>query len=126
MTTSNNNLTQYTVVAGGGGGGGSGGGSPNGGRGGSAGIINTTGVITPNWPSNGLSIQSSIGEPVFSITNDGKFVYGDQSVRIEDVLKAVTLMKKLAFDVAVDPELSKKLPYLKDAAHNWVMNDLKR
>ena len=112
MTTSNNNLTQYTVITGGGGGGG--------------GAVYSAGAITPNWQSNGLSIQSSIGEPVFTITTDGKFVYGDESVRIEDVLKAVTLMKKLAFDVAVDPELSKKLPYLKDAAHDWVMNDLKR
>ena len=120
MTTYNKSITSVTAIVGSGGSGGSGGGT---------GQYNiSTGLYrTGNVQQGGLVINNSTKpEKIFSITTDGRFTYGTESVKIDDLLRTIKLVKKLAFDVAADPELSKKLPYLKDAAHDWVIDDLKQ
>lgn len=104
------------------------------GGGGSGGTVNRQSSnsnisIGTYWQSHtapSLTVKGSNNQPDFSIHNDGRLEYQGQFIKIQDLFIAVNLIKKLAFDVATNPELSEKLPYLKDAAHDWVINDLKK
>lgn len=114
----------------------------NGGSGGAAGSTVTisnggTGVIPGGWlnSNSSLTIGSQLNsafqirgdtEPVLSINQDGTIVTKSGTISVDDWIQVVKLMRQFIIDVANDEETAKKYPYLKDAAHQWMMNELRK
>lgn len=61
-----------------------------------------------------------------SFTADGKIATVINSTDIKEMIDVINLMKRFMIDVASDPEISERYPYIKEAAFDWVVNGLKR
>ena len=51
---------------------------------------------------------------------------GENTVAVNDIIIMTKLFKRMITDIANDPILAKRLPYVADAAHEWLLNDLKK
>lgn len=69
-----------------------------------------------------LSIQ---GDMEFTKSNSFLEVDGER-VSVRDLVKMTQMFKRLMFDIANDPELAARFPYVKEGAHEWAIEVLKK
>lgn len=93
-------------------------------------VLQANSTINPNWniatSKTALVIKNSDGTSVLSFQDDGVIETAAGSIKADEWIQIVNLMKQFIMDVANDEETAKKYPYLKDAAHIWLMNDLRK
>jgi len=64
---------------------------------------------------------------ILRIDTDGTITTpGAGSIHADEWIETIKLMKQLIMDIGRDPELSEKFPYLKEAAHKWLMKELSK
>lgn len=71
-----------------------------------------------------IDIRSSDTESVLTIYQNGVIATPNGDITIKSWIETIQIMRRLIIDLSQDPELSGKFPYLKDAAHQWMMDGL--
>lgn len=56
---------------------------------------------------------------------DGTITTKAGTITSEDWITVIQLMKRLIMDMSKDPDIVSKYPYIQDAAHIWLMTELK-
>ena len=87
-------------------------------------LSNTSQPIVGNTVSSAFEIRRD--ETVLRIDTDGTISTKAGSIAADDWIEITKIMKQFIIDVARDPELSAKLPYMKDAAEGWLMKELRK
>lgn len=65
--------------------------------------------------------------PIMTISTDGMMTgSSNNSVEINELVEITTLLKRVMLDISLDPELSKRFPYVKDATQEWLMKELRK
>jgi hypothetical protein len=96
-----------------------------GGTGSSIGITSNGAISGATQYSSAFQIRNN-AEPVLQIDLDGKITTKAGTISVEDWIQVVKLMRQFIIDVSNDQETAKKYPYLKDAAHQWMMDELRK
>lgn len=66
-------------------------------------------------------------DSIVRIDTDGTITSpGAGSIHVDEWIETIKLMKQLIMDISNDPELSKRFPYLEEAAHKWLMKELRK
>jgi hypothetical protein len=89
-------------------------------------ILTANGMNGSNWsvpPTNAIQIGNP--DPVITFKLDGDIVTKAGTITADDWISVTKVMKQLIMDMSQDEELASKYPYIRDAAHNWMMNKLK-
>lgn len=95
-------------------------------------ILTANGVNGTNWANQGMTINTT--QSAFEIRNDrhtivfntdGTITTKAGTITSEDWITTVRLMKRLIMDMSKDPDMVSKYPYIQDAAHEWLMKELK-
>ena len=93
-------------------------------------------VLTPNgmngtsWSSQGITaptnaIQIGNPDPVVTFKLNGEITTKAGTITAEDWITTIKVMKQLIMDMGQDEELASKYPYIRDAAHSWMIEKLK-
>ena len=102
-----------------------------------------TGVTGPVGPvgaigavGSNMSWVNTVSTSAFEIRHDNSILRIDTdgtittpnagSIKADDWIETIQLMRQFIIDVSKDPELSEKFPYLKEAAHGWLMKELRK
>lgn len=89
-------------------------------------IINSNGNLgVTTQCSTAFQIQNN-SEPVVSFGTDGIVTTKAGEISVDDWVQVIKLMKQFIIDVSQDEETAKKYPYLRDAAHQWMMDELRK
>ncbi len=89
-------------------------------------------VNSPSWQvasnirSDAITIKNKDGEDVLIFHNDGMIETKSGKIKADEWIQIATVMKQFIMDVAGDEETSKKFPYIKEMAHTWVMDELRK
>ncbi len=75
---------------------------------------------------SGITVMAPDGEAIITFHTDGRIETKGGSIQARDLTAVIKLMKRMMTDMANDGELAKKFPYIKDAAHEWVMDELRK
>ena len=81
-----------------------------------------------NWSSTVTSNALQIGnnpDAVITFGYDGTITAKAGTITTTDWISVTKVMKQLIMDMSEDDELASKYPYIRDAAHIWMMNKLK-
>lgn len=82
--------------------------------------------VTSNVTSEAITIRNKSGENVLTFHNDGTIETAGGKIRADEWVQVTMMMKQFIMDVAQDEEFSKKYPYVRDMAHGWIMNELRK
>jgi hypothetical protein len=82
--------------------------------------------VTSNASSNAITIRNKNGENVITFHNDGIIETTTGKIHADEWIQVTMIMKQFIMDVAKDEEFAKKYPYVKDMAHSWIMNELRK
>jgi len=97
--------------------------------GGSSGqFLTANGLNGTNWASqiNTTAIQIGNPDPVITFKLDGDIVTKAGTITADDWISVIKVMKQLIMDMSNDQELVSKYPYIQEAAHTWLMEELKK
>ena len=86
--------------------------------------LNGTNWLSPQTPPNAIQIGNP--DPVITFYTNGNITTKAGNITAEDWVTTIKIMKKLIMDMSQDEELSSKYPYIRDAAHSWMMEELKK
>ncbi len=97
-------------------------------------ILTTNGANGTNWMNQGMNLtstQSSLeiknnDRTFVAFNTDGTITTKAGTISADDWIMVVKLMKQLIMDMSNDPETASKYPYIQDAAHTWMMNELRK
>lgn len=87
--------------------------------------LTSNGTNSRNWLTQPNAIQIGNPDPVITFKLDGDIVTKAGTITAEDWISVTKVMKQLIMDMSQDEELVSKYPYIRDAAHIWMMNKLK-
>lgn len=96
-------------------------------------ILTSNGANGTNWMHQGMSLNAAQSS-AFEIRNDkhtivfntdGTITTKAGTITSEDWITVIQLMKRLIMDMSKDPDTVSKYPYIQDAAHDWMMTELK-
>ena len=65
-------------------------------------------------------------DSVLSITQDGVVTTPAGKMHVDDWIIVTNVMKQLIMDMGKDENLASKYPYIRDAAHKWLVDELRR
>ena len=98
-------------------------------------ILTASGMNGSSWVSQmppGITqhnttsaIQIGNPDPVITFKMDGDIVTKAGTITADDWISVIKVMKQIIMDMSNDEELVYKYPYIRDAAHSWMMNKLK-
>jgi len=71
------------------------------------------------------AVQIGNPDPVITFKMDGDIVTKAGTITADDWISVIKIMKQLIMDMSNDEELVSKYPYIRDAAHSWMMEKLK-
>jgi hypothetical protein len=97
-------------------------------------FLTANGVNGTSWMQQGMSLnatQSALeiknNERTFVAFNtDGTITTKAGTISADDWIMVVKLMKQLIMDMSNDPETASKYPYIQEAAHSWMMTELRK
>jgi hypothetical protein len=75
---------------------------------------------------SGITVMAPDGEAIITFHTDGRIETIGGTIQARDLTAVIKLMKRMMTDIANDEELSARFPYIKDAAHEWVMDELRK
>ena len=82
--------------------------------------------VASNVNSNAITIKNKNGDDVMIFHNDGMIETKSGKIKADEWIQIALVMKQFIMDVANDEESAKKYPYVKDMAHGWMMNELRK
>jgi hypothetical protein len=88
-----------------------------------AGFNGTT--IATHTVSKAIEIKQG-DDSIVAFNTDGTITSPAGAITVEDWIETVQLMKQLIVDIAQDPELAARFPYLEAAAHRWMITTLRK
>jgi hypothetical protein len=96
-------------------------------------FLTANGVNGTNWMNQGMNLTSTQSaleikhnERIFVAFNtDGTITTKAGTISADDWIMVIQLMKQLIMDLSKDPDMASKYPYIQDAAHSWMMHELK-
>ena len=102
----------------------------NSGVGASGQVLTANGMNGSMWSSQTITtapnvIQIGNPDPVITFGLDGTITTKAGTISAEDWISVIKVMKQLIMDMSQDEELVSKYPYIRDAAHSWMMAKLK-
>jgi hypothetical protein len=71
-----------------------------------------------------LEIKNN-GHTFVAFNTDGTITTKAGTISADDWIMVIQLMKQLIMDLSKDPDMASKYPYIQDAAHSWMMHELK-
>lgn len=71
------------------------------------------------------AIQIGNPEPVITFNLNGNITTKAGTITAEEWISVIKVMQQLIMDMSQDEELASKYPYIRDAAHTWMMEKLK-
>lgn len=75
---------------------------------------------------SGITVMAPDGEAIITFHTDGGIETKGGTIQARDLTAVIKIMKRMMTDMANDEELAEKFPYIKDAAHEWVMDELRK
>jgi len=87
--------------------------------------LNGTNWSAHNIPQHTNAVQIGNPDPVITFKLDGDIVTKAGTITADDWISVIKITKQLIMDMSNDEELVSKYPYIRDAAHIWMMNKLK-
>ena len=103
---------------------------PPGGTNGS--FLTANGINGTSWMNQSITATTStnaiqIGnpEPVITFHMNGNITTKAGNITAEEWISVIKVMQQLIMDMSQDQELVSKYPYIRDAAHSWMMEKLK-
>jgi len=102
---------------------------PPGGTNGS--FLTANGMNGTNWSAHNIpqhtnAVQIGNPDPVITFKLDGDIVTKAGTITADDWITTIKVMKQLVMDMSQDEELVSKYPYIRDVAHSWMMEELKK
>lgn len=95
------------------------------------GIVGPVGM--PGPPGNSMfynTINSAFeikgSESVLTISLDGMVKTKAGSIHVDDWIIVTNLMKQLVIDMSKDENLASKYPYIRETAHRWLIDELRK
>jgi hypothetical protein len=94
-------------------------------------VLTSNGMNGTSWMNQSIgtaqtnAIQIGSTDPVITFALDGTITTKAGTITAEDWISVIKVMKQLIMDMSQDKELVSKYPYIRDAAHTWMMNELK-
>ena len=95
-------------------------------------ILTANGLNGSSWMMNQTittpttnAIQIGNPDPVITFHMNGTITTPAGTITNNDWISVVKVMKQLIMDMSQDEELASKYPYIRDAAHTWMMEKLK-
>jgi|LauGreDrversion4_2_1035121.scaffolds.fasta_scaffold243370_4 hypothetical protein len=95
-------------------------------------ILTASGMNGSNWMMNQTitasttnAIQIGNPDPVVTFGLDGNITTKSGTITAEDWISVIKIMKQLIMDMSQDEELASKYPYIRDAAHSWMIEKLR-
>jgi hypothetical protein len=95
---------------------------------GSSGLYMSSNGSKPVWstsPTNAIQIGNPDPVLIFNVDGTIKSASGN-TISVEDWMMTVKVMKKLIMEMSKDDEVAKKYPFVRDAAQDWLMEELKK
>lgn len=96
-------------------------------------VLTANGMNGTSWMNQSITATTStnaiqIGnpEPVITFHMDGTITTKAGSITSDEWISVIKVMKQLIMDMSQDEELASKYPYIRDAAHTWLMEELKK
>lgn len=102
----------------------------NSGIGASGQVLTSNGMNGTMWSSQTITtppnaIQIGGADPVITFAMDGTITTKAGTITAGEWISVIKVMKQLIMDMSQDEELASKYPYIRDAAHSWMMEKLK-
>ena len=95
-------------------------------------VLTSNGMNGTNWSAHNIPVQThpnaiQIGnpDPVITFAMDGTITTKAGTITASEWISVIKVMKQLVMDMSQDEELASKYPYIRDAAHSWMMEKLK-
>jgi len=89
-------------------------------------VLTTNGTNGSSWSTQHTNaVQIGNPDPVITFKLDGDIVTKAGTITADDWISVIKVMKQLIMDMSQDEELASKYPYIRDAAHIWMINKLK-
>jgi len=96
-------------------------------------VLTSNGINGSSWVPQGITqhnttanaIQVGGSDPVLTFGMDGTITTRTGTISAEEWITVIKIMKQLIMDMSQDEELVSKYPYIRDAAHTWMMEKLK-
>lgn len=95
-------------------------------------VLTSSGLNGSSWMMNQTitasttnAIQIGNPDPVVTFNLDGNITTKAGTITAEDWITTIRVMKQLIMDMSQDEELASKYPYIRDAAHTWMIEKLK-
>jgi hypothetical protein len=85
---------------------------------------NTSYIAAPPVPQSAIQIGNP--DPVVTFHMDGNITTRAGNISAEEWITVIKIMKQLIIDMSKDTELASKYPYIQDAAHTWLLEELKK
>jgi hypothetical protein len=82
--------------------------------------------VSSNITSEAITIRNKNGESMLTFHNDGTIETAGGKIHADEWVQITMIMKQFIMEVAKDEESAKKYPYIKDMAHGWIMNELRK
>jgi hypothetical protein len=91
----------------------------------------TYSVHVPNNNLNGITTTNAIEirkdiASILTITTEGEIITPKGKIHVDDWINVITVMKQLIMDMSKDENLASKYPYVQEAAHKWLMDELRK
>jgi hypothetical protein len=89
-------------------------------------VLTSNGMNGSSWSMQHTNaVQIGNPDPIITFKLDGNIVTKAGTITADDWISVIKVMKQLIMDMSQDEELVSKYPYIRDAAHIWMMNKLK-
>lgn len=79
--------------------------------------------MTTNAETEALTINNG-SDSVLTFRKNGEIESRRGKITVDEWIVIINLMKQFIIDVSSDEETANKYPYLKDAAHQWMIDKL--
>jgi len=97
-------------------------------------FLTANGANGTSWMQQGMSLNATGSaleiknndRTFVAFNNDGTITNKAGTISADDWIMVVKLMKQLIMDMSNDPETASKYPYIQEAAHSWMMNELRK
>ena len=81
--------------------------------------------ISNNITTNAIEIRNGTNT-VLSVTTEGNIMTRSGAVHVDDWVTIINVMKQFIMDMSKDEDLASKYPYIRETAHRWLVDELRK